>query len=179
VCGSEGNEARYVKGLNKFLQNAAVSVTVAEKGCAPSQVVEYGVKKANSSAGPFDELWCVVDVDDFGADGDLSRACALAAKETCEDLAVTLVVSNPCFELWLILHFADHRAHIASFTQIKPVLHKAMPKYSKDKLDFVRDGYAAAYGEAVARAKSLEPKGTNYQINPSTNMWRLVEAMSS
>jgi hypothetical protein len=29
------------------------------------------------------------------------------------------------------------------------------------------------------RAKRLEPTGEDFKINPSTNMWRLVEAMSA
>jgi RloB-like protein len=179
VCGSAGNEARYVKGLNRHLQNAAVSVTVAEKGCAPSQVVRYAIDKAKGASGPFDEVYCVVDVDDFGACGDLGRAVDLAAKASDADLSVQLIVSNPCFELWVILHFIDHRAHAASYEQIKPIVRKVAPNYDKSSLDFMRHGYADAYLLAAQRAKALEPSGADHSANPSTNMWQLVQAMTT
>jgi hypothetical protein len=166
-----------VKGLNRILQNAAVSVTVAEKGRAPSQVATFGIDLAKGPSGPFDEVWCVVDVDDFGACGDLAKAVGIAEKASGEDLTVRMAVSNPCFELWLILHFADQRAHIASYAQMKPLLRKTLPTYTKSGLDFARDGYAAAYGDAARRAESLEPTGLDFTMNPSTNMWLLVRAI--
>jgi hypothetical protein len=46
----------------------------------------------------------------------------------------------------------------------------------KNTLQFA--SYSQLLGDAVVRAKKLEPDGTNYRVNPSTNMWRLVEAMS-
>jgi hypothetical protein len=178
VCGSEGNEARYIKGLKRHLRNVAVRVDVKEKGCAPLEVLEYGLSQVLRSAEPYDELWCVVDVDEFITSGDnLGKAVKRAARESSGDLAVTMVVTNPCFELWLVLHFADHRAHLANYAQVKAVLKKHMPAYHKGALDFVRDGYAERYLEAAERARQMDPTGTSYQANPSTNMWRLVEAL--
>jgi hypothetical protein len=178
VCGSEGNEARYIRGLNDQLKNSAVSVKIAEKGCAPLELIEWGLGLASRSSAPYDELWCVVDVDEFIASGDnLGRAVRRAAQASSADLAITMVITNPCFELWLLLHFAEQRAHLTGYAQVKPLLLKHRPNYRKDWLDFVRDGYADRYPEAVARAKLLEPSGTAYDANPSTNWWLLVEGL--
>lgn len=178
VCGSEGNEARYINGLKQYLKNAAVRVNVKEKGCAPLEVLEYGLSQVARSTEPYDELWYVVDVDEFISSGDnLGRAIKHAARVSSDDLAITIVVTNPCFEFWIVLHFADHRAHLANYAQVKTVLKKHMPGYRKDELDFVRDGYADRYLDATERARQLDPTGGAYEANPSTNMWQLVEAL--
>lgn len=46
VCGAEGTEPKYISGLNRHLRNPAVQVKVLEKGRAPAQVVQFGVKIA-------------------------------------------------------------------------------------------------------------------------------------
>lgn len=89
---------------------------------------------------------------------------------------MTVVVSNPCFELWLLLHFADHGAPVASFAQLKPLLRRHVPDYEKSRIDFEAD-YAPTYPDAARRAKALDPSGGDFRLNPSTNMWRLVDAM--
>jgi hypothetical protein len=47
----------------------------------------------------FEAVWCVCDVDQHAT---LAAAREMAAKE-----AVGMAVSNPCFELWCLLHFDD------------------------------------------------------------------------
>ena len=152
-------------------------VKVKEKGRAPLEVLEYGLSLLSFSE-PYDELWCVVDVDEFIVNGDnLGRAIKRAIQASSDDLTISMVVTNPCFEFWLMLHFADRRAYLANYGQVKAVLVKHKPGYRKDELDFVRDGYADRYVEAVERARRLDPTGNAYETNPSTNMWQLVEAL--
>lgn len=52
-----------------------------------------------------DECWCVFDVEWPKNHPDLSQAVQLA-----NDHGIHLAISNPCFELWLILHFEDQTA---------------------------------------------------------------------
>ena len=175
VCGGVETEPAYVKGLRSHARNNAVHVDVLEKGRSPSQVVDYGVRVATAARDAYDELWCGVDVDQFGDDLFLAEVKA----RRCSELRVCSIVSNPCFELWLLLHFSDHRKHCPDYKQIRPLLLKHVPGYAKNTLDFARDGYADTYRTAMDRAKEPEPTGTRFANNPSTNMWRLVEAMSN
>lgn len=178
VCGSEGNEARYINGLKRHLKNTGVRVDVKEKGCAPLDVLEYGLSHVSRLGEVYDELWCVVDVDEFISSGDnLGRAVRLAQRASDSDLIVKMVVTNPCFEFWLVLHFSEQRAHLANYGQVKKLLLKHKPGYRKDRLDFARDGYADRYAKAAERARLLDPSGAAYEVNPSTNMWLLVEAL--
>jgi RloB-like protein len=139
------------------------------KGRSPSQVVEYGVKQPSRVTDTYDELWCVLDVDQFS---DLHKAAALARKSS---IPTKLVVSNPCFELWLLLHFCDHRKPVDRYADVKPLLSRHVPDYEKNALRF--SAHWPLIGDAVGRAQKLDPTGTDTAANPSTNMWLLVEAV--
>ncbi len=51
-----------------------------------------------------DEVWCVFDCDDHP---DLPQTMALL-----RDHGIGIASSNSCFDLWILLHAADQRAHI-------------------------------------------------------------------
>ncbi|WVH85083.1 RloB family protein [Lentzea sp. DG1S-22] len=76
---------------------------------------------------------------------------------------------TPCFEVWLILHFADCTAGISSPRAAAEKLRKHLPGYAKGALDFAV--LAERVDKAVERAKAL---GSD---NPSSDMWRLVEVV--
>ena len=170
VCGAAGTEPQYIRSLNSFLCNRAVHVKVVEKGRSPSQVVAHGIKMATAINDSYDQLWCVVDVDNFD---DL----AIAARRTKDArIPTVLVVSNPCFELWSLLHFTDHRGRIDSPAHAMKLLRKHVAGYDKKILDFAKV-YAPGIGIAIERAKHLDPTGKAADVNPSTNVWLLVQAM--
>ncbi len=52
---------------------------------------------------PFDEIWCVFDCDEHPY---IQEAIA-----TAERHQIGTAFSNPCFELWLVLHATDLRRH--------------------------------------------------------------------
>ncbi|XVV02098.1 RloB family protein [Actinosynnema sp. CA-248983] len=114
-----------------------------------------GPKRAEDG---FDEVWCVLDVDDF----DMAKAVASAHRA-----GVKLAVSDPCFEVWLLLHFREHTAYVQDAKAAQKLLVRHVPGYHK-KIDFAV--FAANVGDAIARAKLSGPD------NPSTGVWRLVEA---
>lgn len=153
-CGK--TEKQYFEGLKRSSHLTALKV-VSEVG-SPEQLVDYAVEIRRRAEDGFDQVWCVVDVDEF----DLSKA-VVAAERT----AVSLAVSDPCFELWLLLHFRGHNAYIDGAKAAKTLLAGHVVGYDK-KIDFTL--FAANIDDAIARAKVLGPK------NPSTGVWRLVEA---
>jgi hypothetical protein len=50
----------------------------------------------------YDEYWCVFDVDEHPR---LRQALELAARS-----GISVALSNPCIELWFLLHFQDRTA---------------------------------------------------------------------
>lgn len=113
----------------------------------------------------FDDVWCVFDVDEFQ---DVTPAVALAERN-----AIGVAVSNPCFELWLLLHFDRHTAYCSSYGSLLPLLRKHVPHYDKTGLNF--DDYAALVPGACRRARALDPTGKRHALNPSTGVWQVVE----
>jgi len=117
----------------------------------------------------YDEVWCVVDVDEHAR---LPAAEALAAREK-----IGIAVSNPCFELWALLHLVDHRAFITS-ESARNALRSCMPNYEK-ALDCaaMRGLYAVARGRANALCEQHKRNGRSPSWNPSTDVWVLVDKM--
>lgn len=161
VCGSERTEPQYLIGLRDFLDNRAVDVRIVRHPRSPAQVVAYAAKIATAD---FDEVWCVLDVDEF----DIATAAARADKASIE-----LAVSNPCFELWLLLHHEDYQNALRDCRAVLVRLRRHLPMYEKAKVDF--GDYAKTVPNAVTRAKALDPTGSDHTKNPSSSMWRLVE----
>jgi len=52
----------------------------------------------------YDELWMIIDTDEY----DNRRTDISEIEQICrENPMYKLGISNPCFEIWLILHFFD------------------------------------------------------------------------
>jgi hypothetical protein len=84
---------------------------------APMSLVERAVTlveqkrravRRGSGDAPFDDIWCVFDRDEHPY---VPEATALAERH-----GIGVALSNPCFELWLVLHARDLRRHTARHT---------------------------------------------------------------
>ncbi|MCC8248526.1 RloB family protein [Saccharothrix luteola] len=117
VSGGQKTESQYFSGLRPARR---APITVKCKVDSPLNLVEYAAELRDQYREEFQAVWCVVDVDNFDI------AAAVKEAGTAE---VDLAVSNPCFELWLLLHFADHRAHIADYRAARDLLARHVPGY--------------------------------------------------
>jgi hypothetical protein len=83
-----------------------------------------------------------------------------------------LLVSNPCIELWFLLHCVDVSAEQNQNDCVKKYK-KISTQYSKGKLGIVDINiFAAGEDNAILRAKKL-----NSPNNPSTTVYKLIEAI--
>lgn len=96
------------------------------------------------------------------------------ARDLAANGGVNVAVSNPCFELWLLLHFAQRTAHVTT-AQVSKLLRGHLPGYQKHiRFDEVRHGYE----DAVVRGKALDRRHADLGAdggNPSTGVYRLTE----
>ena len=100
----EVTEPAYVKELKRLehvRQSTSIRVEIAGAHMVPYPLVEKAVAQAADNE--IDEVWCLFDVESPKPHPRLREAVALAAR----DDKVHLAISNPCFELWLILHHQD------------------------------------------------------------------------
>lgn len=163
-CGGLRTERHYFDGLKKALGDPRISVEVRGTGKSPAQIVRSAAELRDERPGKFSAVWCVVDVDQF----DLTDAVADAGRRE-----INLAISNPCFELWLLLHHTECRAHCDGYADVVGRLKKHVKAYDKARLNFA--DYADGVPAAVKRAKDL---GGDHTTNPSTGVWRLVETIT-
>jgi hypothetical protein len=178
VCEGEKTERGYFKDFQREVRNPGVHVEVASETGEPLQVVEIAVrlkKEAEREARSqhddnlrWDDVWGVVDVDEHAK---LDEARQLALKND-----IGLAISNPCFELWALLHFQEQRAHIER-DKAQAALRRHLPGYDKG-LDFPK--LHPGYGNAVRRAQALDTEAQRQDApgrNPTTGVYRLTESI--
>lgn len=114
----------------------------------------------------FNEVWVLMDKDDWGMQ-------AIEALENDRQIALktskfNVLVSNPKFEFWLILHF-ENGFGIMTSSEVDKKIQKHIPGYNKhcDKRMFTRDNVL----KAISRAKILK----NQNKSAYTDVYRLVE----
>jgi hypothetical protein len=120
-----------------------------------------------------DEFWCVFDVEWPRNHPGLKEAMRQA-----EANDIKLAVSNPCFELWLILHFQDHAAWLDNNDARR--LRRHLDGSSDKGLDAAE--YMPLTAGAARRAAELERRHALVRTafphdNPSSGMHRLVAAI--
>lgn len=104
IVAAEGasTEPVYFTDMAGFFVNPRIHVEVLEREetqSAPDDVVEsLDVFHSRYKLKARDELWVVLDTDRWG-DEKLATIATL-----CHQKGYKLAVSNPCFELWLLLH---------------------------------------------------------------------------
>ena len=119
----------------------------------------------------FDEVWCVFDVDDHP---DLPQAVDLARRH-----GISLAISNPCLELWFILHYEDQTAWIdrGKAQERSELLLGCSKVLTSNALQALFERHA----DATSRAQVLEARhssaGSPEGENPSSGMWRLIESI--
>jgi hypothetical protein len=140
-----------------------VDIKVVQRPKSPQEIVAYAAKYLDRATGDFDEVWCVFDVDDF----EIGSAVQRAGRAGLE-----LAISDPCFELWLLLHHEDCRAFQNGYKDVVRRLKKHVVGYDKTRLTFA--DYTDGVADAIRRAEKLGGTG-----NPSTGMWRLAMRICS
>lgn len=147
----------------------------------PAALVERAVdakavaqREAKRGRGPaYDQVWCVFDVDEHP---NVEAAIRRAA-----DAGIAIAVSNPCIELWFLLHGIDQTAAIDRHAAQKASA--ATFGFDKSPAPKHLDALDADYETAMRRSRQLDDKhekdGSRPGSNPSSALWRLIEAIRS
>lgn len=131
------------------------------------------MKDAAKSSDPndhFEEVWCVFDIDEHPKIADAKRQ-ALGHR-------IGLVVSNPCFDLWILLHYQDLRQDTHRH-KVQSACRKYIPGYEKHPpCEALFERYVEAERRAVDLNEWHASRGTDGS-NPSTNAHELVAKIRS
>ena len=167
-CEGAVTERDYLNGCLGHFQNRLVKLIFKRTGAVPLTLVQ-AAKEARSAEGPDatgDEFWCVFDTDDHPR--------VEQAKLEARDSQILLAVSNPSFELWLLLH-CERAPGMIHRDDVRARLKSHHPDYNKQlAFDVIKDGYRKAVLEAIRLRKQAHQTREDGR-NPSTDVDRLTE----
>ena len=182
VCEGAKTEVGYFHAIRQELRRPTLEIMVVHPDATdPKRLVQAAIEKVETqkSEGNWltdDIAWAVFDGDEHiqSKPANWKSALDLASKHN-----IQLAISNPSFELWYLLHFADQNANISRQNVIRE-LKKHLPKYRKN-LTLYPDPLTKLTENAVNRAKTLDTQITNNLqtafTNPSTYVFQLVEEL--
>jgi hypothetical protein len=187
VCEGSKTEPNYLNEIRQDLRlpTANVLVLPSEIGTDPLKVVIYaerlflhGDAHKGISARQFDRVYAVFDRDDHHTYmAALAKASELNERMQNDErhkVPFQAIVSVPCFELWLLLHFEDIKVYLHR-NEVAQRLKKYLPHYQKGGVGHWASS-KAHIATAQARAASLAELNTAIQgTEPYTNMHELTE----
>lgn len=170
VVFTEGTvtERQYLELLKQYLRPRHASFTIKAIGKDPSKIYEEYQKAERR--GDCDRAILVFDVDQHHRLEEVLRKCGSLA-------TADAIVTNPCFELWLLWHMADRRASMETRECVKLARDQKLTAVK----DLIQKFPIASFPEAVERARQAWPdlapnaKGPN----PSSAMPWLIDLMTT
>ena len=179
VCEGRVTEPRYFRALRHEYRNSLVQIDILPEGGVPKSLVEYALERvavarreARRNRDPYlnyDEVWCVFDVD--------NHPNLAEARQQASDNGLKVAISNPCFELWLLLHFRDQRAQQGRH-YIQACCREHMPEYEKEiPYGTIQPSYKLAVDRAIALDK-WQQEQSRPGGNPSTGVYKLTERIA-
>lgn len=101
------------------------------------------------------------------------------AIQKAEDNGIYLAISNPCIELWFILHFEDQTAYISRHkAQSRSAEHLGCKKsLSREAADLLYNLFEDARQRAWDLDIKHEGDGSPPMSNPSSGVWELIESI--
>jgi hypothetical protein len=179
VCEGEVTEPTYFSDFQKWCRNPRVRIQVEGPAGVPLTLVKAAKRLKNAAENHarrekdenllFEEVWCVFDRDEHPE--------VPAARQFATDNGLRLAMSNPCFELWLILHIrenpgAQHRH------ALQKLIGELTPDVRAKHVEF--ELLSQGYDEAVRRAERLETDAIGAgepTRNPTTEVFHLTDSI--
>ncbi len=157
-CEGESEEA-YISFLRRLFR-VPIEIYVKTAGNRINQkYINNSIN--NHTRHPKDKIYLLYDID---VPGMLERLSGIRNS--------ILLVSNPCFELWYILHYCNHTGEITTQACIEK-FHRICKDYRKGYISPKhKERLSVEMDKAVQRAKKL----TLHQ-NPSTSVYLIIEEL--
>jgi len=171
---TEKTEKIYFENFKKLKRGINVEIR-KDAGSDPITLVKFSNKIKNDY--DVDRVYCVYDVDSTDEDS------LIEAQRLASNFGIISCVSNPCFEIWFLIHFSYSTTSLSSYGDVKRELSKYLSDYEKNKNVYGR--LQSLQAKAILNAKQLEQHHKRECIasirrsNPSTQIYMLVEYLNS
>ena len=153
----------------RWLPISGVPITVVQ---AAIEERERLLEKARKSKDSFDvfRVWAIFDRDEHPKVPE--------AIELAKSSGIDVAFSDPCFELWPLLHLEDYGG-LHGRHHVQQCLHERMPIYHHDKspvvdFDLIKNDVDTAYRRAEILCKTRVEEGQQNGC-PSTTVGKLVK----
>lgn len=182
VCEGE-TEIIYFKNYKKFVRNELEIKTPSTNDTDPVSLVEFAlsqIERFELNLRKGDSVWCVFDCD-ANTDKQARDQQISKAKKKATPKKIKICFSNPCFELWFLLHF-DRLSVDSQLT--KEVLFSRLSKNISDykKTSDYFESLSPKMETACQNAKHLvmlheqnDLEIIGVDSNPSTLVFQIVE----
>ena len=176
-CEGARTEPDYFTAIKRACANTLIAVEIVPAAGVPMTIAKTAMaaakpRRRKESFEEGDQVWAVFDRD---AHPRFEEAVRL-----CEQHGVEVARSDPCFELWLILHERDYDRP-CDHREAQRELGGLRPEYDRDgaKMPDCADmvhRIEQAESRADAQLRRREEQGAPYG-NPSTTVFRLTRAI--
>lgn len=174
ICEDTKSSLRYLEDTARhFRSHAEVDIVHCGKN-DPLNIVKEAIQRLRL----FDHVYCAIDRDRHE---NFDEALALAKNKK----KISIIVSNPCYEFWLLLHFKKTRHSYvgvgkkSSGDLLVKDLCKApsMESYAKGGSENLFEKLLERLPRARQRAAEVMEEALNDgNFNPSTRLHELIEA---
>ena len=168
------SEQTYFELLARELrsENAAVDVKVIPGKGEPSKLLSKCLAEKERHSGLYNHYCLVVDVD--------QHARLQGVLDEAAENQISVVVNNPQFELWLLLHVSDCRREISG-SRLNDEVSKFNLTTGRNGKELSRNFPVSNYRDACKRARILWPEMAPGQIgpNPSSAIPWLIDALEN
>ncbi|MGH4118108.1 RloB family protein [Clostridium sp.] len=215
VSEGKDTEVNYFKEFN--LKYVNVDIKIADKNSAgknksrktdPSHLVDKAIDyiehKYDINEDDGDSVWCLIDVDlNYNNPNSMNQRVAELERaytktkdyEKERKKNINLGISNPCFEVWYLLHYIYTTANLRNYDTVKNKLVRETPlkDYEKNKCinSLLHDKIAQAISNSIRLKSYHESLGRTLmnfkesssifnvkdiiEANPYTNVWELIK----
>lgn len=180
VSEGKNTEPEYFRNFRAEYKSTLVELEIIGAAGDPKRIVEKAVdrkkdelRRAKKSRNSFENnfsVWAVFDRDEHDYVEE--------AKQQARDQGIEVIFSNPCFEIWPILHYEYHSKPLHRH-KLQKKLAGLMDGYDPKKAKSLNYGELEGnYEKAKLNAKRLEAEqqeAGSPNGNPVTNVYALCE----
>lgn len=177
-------EGEYFEYIRQSLASTPLKLDVESKGRNPAALLSRAIdlrdedrreaRRNNDRANVYKRVWVVTDTDDFTA--ELLDLLAVASGD-----GIDLIISNPCFELWMVLHDRAYGKYCAT-PQIQAVAKSKGLLTGRNNKSIVLDKIHGNFERAEVFSQQLRQRhdddGRAFpDDNPSTSVDTIVRTL--
>lgn len=173
LIASEGQKTEELYFSFPFLSHRRVKILPipSQDGCsAPAYVLDNLKNTAKQlDLGKQDRLWLAIDRDRWK-----EQQIREVMGKKIRNIPIKVALSNPCFELWLYLHFAPMPAEpMQSSQEMESKLRTVKGSYSKTSLK--AEEFEPGLVNAMEEAEKTSTDSDGIPNNPGTHVHRILK----